>query len=188
MNQYIALLRGINVNGHKKIIMTELKAHCQKIGFQNVSTYIQSGNIIFTSDKNKDCLSKLLKDKIKQEYAFDVPVFIMSREALATAFQSNPFEHIDIASAGNKVLISFLHKRPDESKTVLLHNFLKPSEKLVIKENYVYLHCPLGQGKSRLSNNFIENKLAVSSTTRNLKTIAKLLALTKGFIIENQTT
>lgn len=147
MQQYIALLRGINVSGQKKIKMAELVNHCQDIGLQEVSTYIQSGNICFTSSSiDEQALAIQLQDKITQQYGFDVPVII-------------------------------LNKAPEQQKVSQLLSYVKAPEKMIINEQVSYLHCPNGYGKSKLSNNFVESKLNLVATTRNLKTVEKLISL-----------
>lgn len=180
MQQYIALLRGINVSGQKKINMADLVNHCEDLDFQEVSTYIQSGNLLFkSSTQDESKLANLLQDKIKQEYGFEVPVLVINKEQLVTVFKQLPFEKIDIASEGNKVLISFLNTVPETEKLNHLLSYVKPPEKLVTSQKVIYLHCPNGYGKTKLSNNFIESKLKVIATTRNLKTIEKLINLSQ---------
>ncbi|MDO6445750.1 DUF1697 domain-containing protein [Colwellia sp. 1_MG-2023] len=179
MQQYIALLRGINVSGQKKIKMADLVNHCQDVGYEEVSTYIQSGNICFKS-ASEDALelAVVLQDKIKQVYSFDVPVLVIKSEQLNNIFHELPFENIDIANEGNKVLVSFLNALPKPDEVSHLLSYVKAPEQLVIDQQVIYLHCPNGYGKTKLSNNFIESKLKVIATTRNLKTIAKLISLT----------
>ncbi|MCO4798894.1 MAG: DUF1697 domain-containing protein [Colwelliaceae bacterium] len=180
MNQYLALLRGINVSGQKAIKMASLISLCQKIGFEEVTTYIQSGNICFKSaNKDIEKLTLLLQENIKQEYNFDVPVLIIKHRTLEEIYNNLPFKNIDVASEGNKVLVSFLSTQPDQEKITHLLSYVKAPEKLSVDKQALYLHCPNGYGKTKLSNNFVENKLKVTATTRNLKTIVKLIALLK---------
>jgi uncharacterized protein (DUF1697 family) len=180
MQQYVALLRGINVSGQKKIKMVDLVELCKNIGFEDVSTYIQSGNICFKSSSSDEInLAILLQDKIKQHYGFEVPVLIVSKAQLESIFNRLPFDDIDIASEGNRVLISFLNTIPEPEKVSLLLTYVKAPEKLIVDQQVIYLHCPNGYGKTKLSNNFVENKLNAIATTRNLKTIEKLVNLIK---------
>lgn len=178
MQKYIALLRGINVSGQKKIKMADLVQHCLAIDFKEVSTYIQSGNICFQhTNNNQQALSILLQDKIKQEYGFDVPVIVLSKAEFLEASAQLPFNHIDIEKEGNQVLLSFLNALPGEEHVNHLLTYVNAPEQLVVNQKRIYLHCPNGYGKSKLSNNFIENKLKVIATTRNFKTINKLALL-----------
>lgn len=180
MQQYIALLRGINVSGQKKINMADLVNHCQDVGYEEVSTYIQSGNVCFKSTSIDEVeLASLLQVKIKREYGFDVPVLVIKSEHLNLIFNKLPFENIDIANEGNKVLITFLDALPVPDDVSHLFSYVKAPEQLVADQQVIYLHCPNGYGKTKLSNNFIESKLKVTATTRNLKTIAKLINLSQ---------
>ncbi|MDT0602603.1 DUF1697 domain-containing protein [Thalassotalea castellviae] len=178
MQKYIAFLRGINVSGQKKINMADLVKLCQRIGFNHVSTYIQSGNICFSHANNdKQYLINHLQVEIKQQYGFDVPVIILTKDELDEAYRNLPFKQIDIENQGNQVLLSFLNEQPQKDKIDQLLAYVNPPEKLTIADQIIYLHCPNGYGKSKLSNNFIENKLKLVATTRNLKTINKLISI-----------
>lgn len=178
MKKYIAMLRGINVSGQKLIKMAELKTLLEESDFDNITTYIQSGNVLFNSRKtDQNELAGLISDKIKQKYGFDVPVIVISKEELKHLSVSNPFinEHqIDI----ERLYVTFLDKVPmpdlvDKFKEV----DYKPDEFFIIGK-YLYGYFPNGYGNSKFSNNFIESKLKVTATTRNWKTVMKLLEMT----------
>jgi len=178
MNQYLALLRGINVSGQKKIKMAELISHCLAIGFEKPSSYIQSGNVLFHSiNDDPQQLALQLKEKIVQVYGYDVAVIVINKATVENTLLKLPFNDIDVANEGNKVLVSFLACSPKNEAVEHLLSYVIAPENLVIDNNVVYLHCPNGYGKSKLSNNFVENKLKVVATTRNLKTIVKLVEL-----------
>lgn len=181
MHQYLALLRGINVSGQKSIKMPNLITLCKNIGFEEISTYIQSGNICFKSvNENIEHLAVILQDSIKQEYNFDVPVMIIKKSRLEEIYDKLPFKNIDVENEGNKVLVSFLDTQPEQEKISHLLSYVKEPEKMIVDKQVIYLHCPNGYGKTKLSNNFVENKLKVTATTRNLKTIVKLIARLKS--------
>lgn len=174
---YISLLRGINVSGKKIIKMADLRAIYQALQFDNVQSYIQSGNVIFNS-QNDDCqyLEKQIKQAIVQHYKFDVPVFVLPPETLMNAKNNLPFKDVDVESEGSKILLCFLSKTPENSID-LLTPYLKSNEQLYITGNVLYLYCQDGFGKSKLTHSNIEKKLQVSATARNLKTIDKLLTM-----------
>ena len=96
MTTYIALLRGINVGGHNKIIMANLRQQMLGSGFLNVTTYIQSGNLIFQSSKTKAQLTKDIKDVIAVNYDIDIPVIVKSRSEFLNIFNTNPFNESQI--------------------------------------------------------------------------------------------
>ncbi len=91
MKTYIALLRGINVSGKNKILMADLKVLFQKLDFTNVKTYIQSGNVVFTSDKKKALLSQFIEKAIKKEFHLEIPVIILTKTEIESVVKNNPY-------------------------------------------------------------------------------------------------
>ncbi len=175
MNTYISLLRGINVTGKKRMKMEELRTLFISLGFKNVKTYIQSGNVIFNSDKaDGSSLVKIIESGIKCKFGFDVSVHMITPYRLREIIANNPFPFGE-----NKACITFLFETPQHISWDELKAARQKTEQFEISEdeNVVYLHCPLGYARTKLSNNFFERKLKVSATTRNLKTLNKLLEL-----------
>lgn len=173
--KYVSILRGINVSAQKIIKMAELKFLYEEHGFQNVVTYIQSGNVIFdANDKDKSKLKKNIENFIEDKYKFHVPVEIRSHREISNVIKHCPFDSVNLAESGTKILVTFLASKPPRAKMDdLLKHVIEP-EKLVIKDTEIYLFCPNGYGKSKLSNTFIEQKLGISATTRNWKSVHKL--------------
>lgn len=175
MNTYIAILRGINVSGQKKILMKELVHHLESLGFTNVRTYIQSGNVIFESEQEEK-LQLLIENKIKAVYSFDVPVQVHEAEYFVHVLENNPF--LVNNDVDEKFLhVTFLGDAPDSQLADVLEELKFGSDEFVINEREVYLYCPNGYGKTKLTNTFFERKLKVSTTTRNWKTVTNLVAL-----------
>lgn len=173
--KYISILRGINVSGHKKIKMADLKSLYELLGFQNVLTYIQSGNVIFdTEAKSKTDLKARIEKAIEEKYGFHVPVVIRTDLEIANIVKNNPLGPINLAKDGSKVLVTLLSSKPAKNKIHDIQKTVAAPEELVVKGEEAYLHCPNGYGRSKLSNNFIERILGVEATTRNLKTVHKL--------------
>jgi len=178
MNQYVSLLRGINVSGQKKILMADLKALYQSLGFTNVVTYIQSGNVIFTClDKDLPRQQKMIEQAIEEKYGFDISVTICSSDKFSAVLENIPFKNIDIDEEGTKVLVTFLSDIPAKDRVESLYKYVITPEQLIINGDIVYLYCPNGYGKSKLSNVFLEKKLNLLATTRNLKSVANLNSL-----------
>ena len=176
--KYVSLLRGINVSGQKSVRMSDLKSLYEDLGLRDVVTYIQSGNVVFSSDsKDKNALAKKITQGIKKQYLFDVPVEIRTHAELKKIIQSCPFGSVDVARDGSKVLVSFLSQKPDLKLVQQLLDYATSSEKLAHQGKEIYLFCPDGYGKSKLSNAFLEKKLDVQATTRNWKSIHKLTEL-----------
>ena len=176
--KYISLLRGINVSGQKKIKMDDLKSLYEKIGLQDVVTYIQSGNVIFSSDnKSKPDLCTLIEKAIEKKYKFHVPVEIRTHRELSNIVKNCPFGSVDLEQDGTKVLVTFLSSKPLKDKLAKALETVAASEKLVLAGKEVYLYCLNGYGKSKLSNTFLEKTLGVGATTRNWKSVNQLYEL-----------
>ena len=181
MKRYIAILRGINVTGQKMIKMADLKKMFQGLPFENVRTYIQSGNIVFDTKPNEDQkLGNLIQEAILKTFAFIVPVIVLEEKKLLHVQQHNPFltgRSEDVT----KLHVTFLDSIPDQALVEKLKDaavFL-PDE-WIIKENVIYLFCPNGYGKTKLNNNYFENKLKVTATTRNWKTVNELVTMVQS--------
>lgn len=177
MKTYIALLRGINVGGHKKIKMADLRVLMNQLGFSAVETYIQSGNIVFDSNENeRSLLGQNIKKAIAETFGFDVPILLKTKQEIAAILEESPFKKAaDIAE--NKIYYTLLHETPKEDAIASLVAKDYPNERFVITANCVYLNCFLGAGKAKLNNALIERKLNVQATTRNHRTLLKLLAM-----------
>ena len=174
MNTYIALLRGINVGGYKKIPMTELREILTKSGLENVQTYIQSGNVVFqSSQEDTKAIESSIEKSISDYFDFDVPVLVRTRESLKTIFDACPFPE-------DKKTVSYfmiLNQIPDEEAVREATQKTYPNEAYVIDKDCIYFFCANGYGKAKFNLNFFERKLKVSATARNYKTMVKLLSL-----------
>ena len=158
--------------------MAELKTIYEKLGFENVITYIQSGNVIFdTGNKNASDISRAIENTISKKFGFDVPVLIRTRDELVKIIDKCPYKHIDYEKEGNKVIVSIAATTPDQANIKAIQQYVKPPEELNVINREIYLYCPKGYGKSKLSNNFLENKLLITASGRNIKTLLKLYEL-----------
>lgn len=179
MTTYIAFLRGINVSGHNKIKMIELKQLFIDIGFSEITTYIQSGNVVFkTTEKNTSKIAQSIINAIQQQFGYSIKVLILTKIALSQIYNSNPFiernNEIDIS----KLCVTLLDNIPTPEGVNLLEGInTNTTDEFLVKDKTVYLNCPNGFGKTKLTNNLFERKLKVNATTRNWKTITKLIEL-----------
>lgn len=177
---FIALLRGINVSGYNKIQMTELKQLFMEMGFKNVTTYIQSGNVVFqTNIAEIDKIEQQIINSIKQTFGYMVQVIVLSKKSLETIYTSNPFllePNIDIT----KLHVTLLSNKPNEKDIIPLKTLSKNEDTFIIVDKTIYLYCPNGYGKTILNNNLFEKKLKISATTRNWNTISKLVELSNS--------
>lgn len=174
MKMYIAFLRGINVGGHNKIRMVELRTSIEKTGFKNVQTYIQSGNVVFeTEETSMTVIKNLLEKCIKKNFGVTIPVLLLEKEVIINILKNYPFK-----TAEDKNQYFTLLYYPAKETMISAFNKLQfKTEDYLLTQNYVYLNCKQGAGKAKLTNNLIEKKLEVIATTRNLKTMQKMLEL-----------
>jgi uncharacterized protein (DUF1697 family) len=181
METFIAILRGINVSGHKKMEMAGLKALFEKLRFKNVSTYIQSGNVIFNAAKvSADKHVKTIEQAISGEYGFEVPVIIRTLEEWKKIIAANPFlteADIDV----EKLHVIFLDHVAEKDKIDTIESLKYSPDRCKVIGKEVYLCCPAGYGNTKLTNTFFEKNLKATATTRNWKTVNKLLALAGSY-------
>jgi uncharacterized protein (DUF1697 family) len=172
MTTFVSLFRGINVGGHKAIRMDELKELHESLGLKDVVTYIQSGNVVFTSD-NADLaqLPGQIEDGFAQKFGFHVNVIVRTSAELRDIIANNPFQ----AKQESKwVVVLFLATRPDSTAQEDLQKTYVGPEELCIIGQEVYIYYPNGIGRSKLSHTFIEKKLKTNATGRNWNTILQL--------------
>lgn len=177
MTTYIALLRGINVSGHRLIKMTELKAVCEGLGLERVQTYIQSGNLLFRSAEEALVLRRRIEAAIASTFGFEVPVVVKSASEWEQIIRDCPFPH-DLPE-GESLHLSLLVDTPSQEGVDRLLAFPSGIDEFRLAGQAIYIRYRQSSHKSRLSNNLFEQKLGVAATTRNWQTICKLGALAK---------
>ena len=175
MFTHLALLRGINVSGHNMMKMDALKSMLEKAGFQNVETYIQSGNVfVDTDEENAASVGFKIKQEIFKAFGHEVPVVVVNQDDLENCFKNNPFlkeKDVDL----KKLYVAFISNTlKSESINDLKISQFKPDE-AVIDGNKIYIKYAVGAGKTRLDQKYIEKKLNLTVTIRNWNTVTKLL-------------
>lgn len=173
--KYVAFLRGINVGGKTIIKMELLREVFSSLGFENVKTYIQSGNVMFETRKTGDeKLAAKIEAAIEQEF-FKTPVMVRSIEEIRDSVESNPFAGEEFE---DKLfhLIFLSEKLSDENAEMLLSNNSK-NEKFAVRNREVYCLLRDGFSNSLLGKKYIDNKLKTPATARNWRTMKKLLEL-----------
>ncbi|MGW8246849.1 MAG: DUF1697 domain-containing protein [Acidiferrobacterales bacterium] len=182
MQRYVSILRGINVSGQKRIKMDDLTALYESLGFTNVHTYIQSGNVVFdAAGKKAGKITSDIEQAIQRHYGFEVPVQLRTSAEMSTTVKANPFlkeKKIDIG----KLHVTFLEQVPEKSSVQNFNPGPLGSDRYVIQGAEIYLYCPGGYGKTKLSNNFIEKQFGVRATTRNWKTVNVLADMVNGTV------
>jgi len=175
MQKYIAILRGINVGGHRKILMKDLRDLFQKMKFNNVITYIQSGNVIFEYDDKVSLpdIENQITNSIKTKYGYDVPVIVRKSEDLFEILNSNPFIKSDDFDI-ERLALTFLGEIPEKNKVSIIEEIDFSPDRFIIIGKNAFVYCSGKYSDSKISNKFFEDKLKTKATTRNWKTIKKL--------------
>ncbi len=174
MPVFLSILRGINVSGQKKILMADLKKLYHELKFKNVTTYIQSGNVVFETGSDKN-LSKKIEQKILEHYSFEVPVIIRTTAELEKTVANTPFERPE------GTYVTFLESVPNQEYVEKIKPYNTKIDTFHVIEKEIYLYCDKGYGNTKLSNNFFENKLKVKATTRNWATTCELLRIMETY-------
>jgi uncharacterized protein (DUF1697 family) len=173
---HVALLRGINVGGKNLVPMKALAEMFAKAGCSDVETYIQSGNVLFlASEATASRAEGLVTRAIRERFGFEIPVITRSTAELREIATQNPFLR---AGADPKTLhVVFLADVPEPARVASLDPNRSPPDEFVVVGREIYLRCPNGLGRTKLSNQYLDSKLATTSTVRNWNTTLKLLEL-----------
>lgn len=196
MTRYVALLRGINVGGNTMVKMADLKAVFEKCGFENVITYINSGNIAFDSPLQKPARSKgsgvgnphvsrgfslesnlisKLETAIAKEFGKHIPVMIREQSAINDIFENNPFD--GEFESHKEMHVLFMKDEMPADKQKQLMDQQTPDERFAVIGREIYCHLKLGVADSILGKGFIDKKLKIPITARNWRTVEKLASL-----------
>ncbi len=177
MTTHIALLRGINVSGHNMIKMEALKTTLENIGFQNVQTYVQSGNVfIDTEEENAAKVGFQIKQEIFKVFGHEVPIVVIGAADLKACLKNNPFlkeKELDT----KKLYVAFvsMELQSDRINDLKISQF-KPDE-ASIDASRIYIKYAVGAGKTRFDQKYIEKRLNVIATIRNWNTVTQLLKM-----------
>jgi uncharacterized protein (DUF1697 family) len=173
MTTYVALLRGINLGPTKKISMAALRQMTERLGYDQVSTYINSGNLILDSDADPADLEHEISMAISAEFGLAVDVCVRSADQLAAVLAANPYPNGDPA----RVTVAFLTGPAPAAAPERVAALASDHEPFTFAGSEVYVHYGQGQAGSKLAERFAET-VGVSCTVRNLRTVGKLVELT----------
>jgi uncharacterized protein (DUF1697 family) len=175
---YIALLRGINIGPHKRIKMEALQRSLRELGFKDVKTYIQSGNVVFkAASADTIRVANKIEKKLLSDFGFPVSVIVRTPAELQQVIRNNLF----LKEAGmdsSKLHVTFLSGSPKKIVLKSLDRIAAGADRFNCGGKEIYLHCPNGYGETKLSNSALEKALSVQATTRNWKTVTKLYEMT----------
>ena len=155
--------------------MIALKLMYEELGFRDITTYIQSGNVVFRASQLEPPrkLGSMIRKKITLTFGFDVPVIVRTLDDWNSILNTNPF-HDDPEIDRDKLYVTLLEDEPDPARVTKLKPADYLPEKFIWAGMTIYLYCPNGYGRTKLNNNFFEQKLKVAATTRNWKTMIAL--------------
>jgi uncharacterized protein (DUF1697 family) len=174
MSSYVALLRGINVGGNRKVKMEVLRGIFEALEYRNVKTYIQTGNVLFeTEEVETNILTSTIENRLKIELGFEVIVIIRTLEDIKAIIGKCPYD----ASEYENVYISFFSGEPRAELKESIKEFTSDSGELRVINREAYILCHKKYHEVLFSNNFLEKKLEIFATTRNWNTVNKLLAM-----------
>lgn len=177
MTKYIAILRGINVGGHRKILMAGLREMFHNMGFLNIQSYIQSGNVIFDFDRKekKHKIAGKIEKQIHETFGFNVPVIVRTAKEIRQAVSENPFVKEGVPTEG--LYLTFLREIPNLECLEKIKTIDYSPDRIEIIGNNVFGFSSGKYSDSKYTNNFFEQKLKTAATTRNWKTVLKLLEM-----------
>lgn len=172
----VALLRGINVGGKNGLPMPILASFFEALGCQDVNTYIQSGNVVYRAPAlGASGVAVAIATRIKEQFGYIVPVIVRTHGELAAVVAENPYLQAGADPATLHVM--FLDQRPEEARVVELDPGRSPPDRYTVVGREIYMCCPDGFGKTKLTNDYFERKLGCATTVRNWRTVQKLLEM-----------
>lgn len=174
--KYVAFLRGINVGGKNKIKMERLREICFALGFENVKTYINSGNVIFETKKSDDKkLAAKIEKAIENEFGLNIKVIVRTIEEIKNIIENNPFEGA-FENDKDVHVFFFDEEMPKEKAELLLSNNTE-NERYAVRNREIFCHLRVSVLESLMGKDYIGKKLKISATARNWRTVNKILEL-----------
>ncbi|MDP2957477.1 MAG: DUF1697 domain-containing protein [Longimicrobiales bacterium] len=177
MTTWVALLRGVNVGGKHRLPMRDLVAIFGDAGCADATSYIQSGNVVFRADRETASrVPTAVEEAVADRFGFRAPIMLRPAEELAKVARENPF-----ARAGEDVAtlhVAFLAGLPSADRVASLDPDRSPPDEFAVRGSHVYLRCPGGYGRTRLTSQYFDSRLATTSTVRNWRTVLALLEMT----------
>ncbi|MGW5342107.1 DUF1697 domain-containing protein [Streptomyces sp. HUAS TT3] len=180
MTTYAALLRGINVGGKKKVPMAELREVLEGLGYEDVRTYLQSGNAVFGGrDAAPEVLAAEIERGVEERFGFSVACLVVDGPYLESVVEGCPYPASELE--GKQLHATFLSAQPDEGRFAAIDREAFLPEEFSVGEKVVYLYAPEGLGRSRLAEAVFRPAVfkGIDATTRNWNTVVKLVEMTR---------
>jgi len=180
MTAYVALLRAVNVGGRNSVSMPKLRESLAERGLDDVSTVLQSGNVLFTSSKSETAVTKLVREVIVDAFGIEGAVLVRSGAEMAAVAKKNPFVKRGEERDPKTLHVAFLEKRPTKAAVAKLDPDRSPPDAFEVRGREVYLSYPNGSGRTKLGLSYLESVLGVEGTARNWRTVQRLAELLRG--------
>ena len=175
MARYAALLRGINIGPRNRIAMPALREALEEAGFEDVATYVQSGNVVLTSGAKADAVRRKVEQVIAGNFGLDIPVLVRTKAELAAVVKRNPLGKV--ATEPKRYQVSFLDKKLPAKTLTELEAVAVPGEQVVAHGRELYAWHPAGVARSKLWAKLAGKSLGVTARARNWTTVEALLEL-----------
>lgn len=173
MNTYVAFLRGINVGGQKRFSMSDQERLFSALGYKNIRAYLQTGNVVFQTQKTSKEATSEIQAAISEKYGWEVPILIKTTSEIAAIVKHCPFSQ----EKKEKSYFTLLHAIPNSVERTAIASEASKEEEFIIAETCIYFFPENGYGRAKFNNNYFETKLKVTATTRNYRTMKKVLTL-----------
>jgi uncharacterized protein (DUF1697 family) len=183
MNTHIALLRGVNVGGHQKVAMADLRGLVANLGFAEVRSLLHSGNLVFRSDGPSSRgasaeIERLLQAELKKRLGIDTDFFVRSAAEWKAVIAKNPFRE-EAERDPARLAAMFLKDAPTAKQVAALEQAIVGRERFRVEGRLAYIVYPDGTGNSKLTSALIDRKLETRGTGRNWNTVLKLAAMSE---------
>jgi uncharacterized protein (DUF1697 family) len=176
MAKYIAFLKAINVGGHT-VKMDHLKNLFEKMGFENVETFIASGNVVFeTKSKGVDAIKKKIEKESEKSLGYKVATFIRTAKELKEIAEHKPFTEFDLNNEQNSLYIGFLDNQPDKDSQKKVLALSNEANEFNVNKTELYWLCRKNFSDSGITGKTLEKALGMETTIRNSTTIRKMVA------------
>ncbi|HEY0389359.1 MAG TPA: DUF1697 domain-containing protein [Gaiellales bacterium] len=178
MSRLVALLRGVNLGAARRLPMADLRASMERLGYDDVHTVLQSGNVVYTGGDSADRSEQRIRAQLRDDTGMDVPVMVRTARQMEAVVRRNPLS--DHASDPKRHHVVFLAGRPAAARGASLDPAAFEPERFALHGRELYVWWPDGAHRARLTLPAIERRLGVSGTARNWNTVEKLAELAAG--------
>ncbi len=177
MPTYVALLRSVNVGGRNRVAMDDLRSLVIAAGYRDPTTYVQSGNVVFSGRGSPQAVGRAVEARMATELGWSVPVIVRSKDQLEAIVGAVPFDPRDIEAKTVHLTVLSRSPDPDGVESLQAEAARFGDDRAMVIGREVYLHCPGGYGKTKLNNTFLERRLGCDATTRNWRTVTTLAGM-----------